>query len=261
MDITLLMTIALLHSVALVSPGPDFAIIVKIATQQARTVALSAAAGISVAILVHSILSLTGVSLLIKSSPLAYIVVQLVGASYLGWMGFGALKSTMSNYISKRQPSSAATELCGADSSSAPLSSQAHSSQAQSSQAHLSQAHSSERIPTNTGKGSASVAYSMNAQQGFIKGLYTNLLNPKALVFFLTLFSALITPEVNGATKIAAAILLLGLSLIWFGFLAIVLSKPGVQQYLQKATALIDCVIGCLFISVAIAIVYGLIVS
>ena len=256
MDITLLMTIALLHSVALVSPGPDFAIIVKIATQQARTVALSAAAGISVAILVHSILSLTGVSLLIKSSPLAYIVVQLVGASYLGWMGFGALKSTMSNYISKRQPSLAATELCGADSSSAPL-----SSQAQSSQAHLSQAHSSERIPTNTGKGSTSVAYSMNAQQGFIKGLYTNLLNPKALVFFLTLFSALITPEVNGATKIAAAILLLGLSLIWFGFLAIVLSKPGVQQYLQKATALIDSVIGCLFISVAIAIVYGLVVS
>ncbi len=86
MDLSLLLTLAVIHAVALISPGPDFAIMVKIATQQSRSTAIAAAVGISVAILAHTILSLTGVSLLIKSSHTLYLLVQIVGATYLAWM-------------------------------------------------------------------------------------------------------------------------------------------------------------------------------
>lgn len=95
MDLSLLFTLALIHCVALVSPGPDFAIMVKIATSQPRNTAIATAVGVSVAILAHTILSLTGVSLVIKSSHTLYLLVQLLGASYLAWMGFGALKATI----------------------------------------------------------------------------------------------------------------------------------------------------------------------
>ena len=62
MDVSLLVTLAVIHCVALVSPGPDFAIMVKIATSQPRNTAIATAAGISVAILAHTILSLTALA-------------------------------------------------------------------------------------------------------------------------------------------------------------------------------------------------------
>lgn len=94
-----------------------------------------------------------------------------------------------------------------------------------------------------------------------MRGLYTNLLNPKALVFFLTLFSALITPSVTPVTKFAAALMLFALSLLWFGFLALMLSKAKVQQKLQRLTPIIDGVIGVIFMSVAVAIVSSLLLA
>ncbi|MGL5360483.1 MAG: LysE family translocator, partial [Shewanella sp.] len=93
MDLPLLFTLALIHTVALISPGPDFALMVKIATQQSRAAALAAALGISAAILIHTLCSLTGVSVVIANSQSLYLLVQAIGASYLAWMGYGALRS------------------------------------------------------------------------------------------------------------------------------------------------------------------------
>jgi len=175
MDLSLLLTLAVIHSVALISPGPDFAIMVKIATQQSRSTAIAAAVGISIAILAHTILSLTGVSLLIKSSHTLYLLVQIVGASYLAWMGFGALRAGLA-ILAKRKASASTNAGTNVDALSADV------------------------------EGTASIAGglggAMSRRQGFLTGLYTNLLNPKALVFFLTLFSALITPSVTTSTKI-----------------------------------------------------------
>lgn len=235
MDLSLLLTLAVIHAVALISPGPDFAIMVKIATQQSRSTAVAAAVGISIAILAHTILSLTGVSLLIKSSHTLYLLVQIVGASYLAWMGFGALRAGLA-ILAKRKMS-----------------------------ARVHVGTNDAVISASDVEGVASVAGglggAMSRRQGFLTGLYTNLLNPKALVFFLTLFSALITPSVTTSTKIASAILLLSLSLAWFGFLAVMLSKAQVQLKLQRLTPVIDAVIGVIFMSVALAIYSNLLLT
>ncbi|MCB2382470.1 LysE family transporter [Shewanella sp. SR1] len=234
MDLSLLLTLAVIHSVALISPGPDFAIMVKIATQQSRSTAIAAAVGISIAILAHTILSLTGVSLLIKSSHTLYLLVQIVGASYLAWMGFGALRAGLA-ILAKRKASASTNAGTNVDALSADV------------------------------EGTASIAGglggAMSQKQGFLTGLYTNLLNPKALVFFLTLFSALITPSVTTSTKIASAVLLLSLSLAWFGFWAVMLSKAQVQLKLQRLTPIIDAIIGVIFMSVALAIYANLLLT
>lgn len=226
MDLSLLLTLALIHAVALVSPGPDFAIMVKIATQQSRSAAVAAAVGISVAIVAHTILSLTGVSLVIKSSHTLYLLVQIIGACYLAWMGWGALRAAFA-VLATPKGSQGVNDSGMAGSAVTP-------------------------VPLGT---------TMSPKQGFLTGFYTNLLNPKALVFFLTLFSALITPSVTVSTKVAAAMLLLLLSLLWFGFLALMLSKVQVQRKLQRLTPVIDTVIGVIFIAVAFAIVSNLLFS
>ncbi|MCP3128395.1 LysE family translocator [Shewanella sp. KJ2020] len=235
MDLSLLLTLAVIHTVALISPGPDFAIMVKIATQQPRSTAIAAAVGISVAILAHTILSLTGVSLLIKSSHTLYLLVQIVGATYLAWMGFGALRAGLA-ILAKHKVSvkpHVGTNINAIETTEA-----------------------EGVIPVAGG-----LAGTMSRRQGFLTGLYTNLLNPKALVFFLTLFSALITPSVTISTKIAAAILLLSLSLAWFGFVAVMLSKAQVQLKLQRLTPIIDATIGVIFMSVALAIYSNLLLT
>ncbi len=211
MDLTLLASLAIIHSVALASPGPDFALVVKMASQERRVTAVASAVGISIAILLHTLLSLTGVSLLIKSSNTLFIIVQLAGASYLGWMGINAIISTLQNFKAR----------------------------------HVE-------------KETTKIFNQLTPTQGFMQGLYTNLLNPKAMVFFITLFSAMITPEVNLATKISAAVILLVLSLFWFVFIALVLSKPSIQQTIRKATPVINLLTGLLFVSVAFIIVSGL---
>lgn len=213
MELQLLISLAIIHSVALASPGPDFALVVKMASQESRATAIASAVGISVAILLHSLLSVTGVSLLIKSSDLLFVAVQLIGASYLGWMGIGAIRGTISQWRNKA------------------------SSQDLNNASHLG----------------------LSIKQGFLQGLYTNLLNPKAMVFFITLFSAMITPDINVITKASAVFIMLILSLIWFIFIALVLSKPLIQLKVKRASPVINLVTGILFISVAVIIVSGVI--
>ncbi|GAB1073237.1 MAG: hypothetical protein SAqTSA_33400 [Shewanella algae] len=85
-DLHLLLTLGTIHLLALASPGPDFALILKIASREQRSTALAAAVGISLAILVHTVLSLTGVSLAIQSSHTLFVLVQLFGAFiWAGW--------------------------------------------------------------------------------------------------------------------------------------------------------------------------------
>lgn len=219
MELQLLLSLAIIHAVALASPGPDFALVVKMASQENRATAVASAVGISVAILLHCLLSLTGVSLIIKSSEWLFISVQLLGASYLGWMGMGAVHSGVTHFRS----------VWG------------------------SNIGQKQRIKPSLN----SIPQGLSVQQGFLQGLYTNLLNPKAMVFFITLFSAMITPEINLLTKISAVLIMLVLSLLWFIVIALVLSKPAIQQRVKQASPLINLMTGLLFISVAFVIVYG----
>jgi len=209
MDTQLLISLAIIHSVALLSPGPDFALVVKLASQQTRVTAIAGAAGISIAILAHCLMGLTGISLLIQNSSTAFLITQLVGASYLGWIGYSAIKSALAS-----------------------------------------------RGQTATvGDGYSAVKHSTS--KGFRMGLWTNLLNPKALVFFITLFSTLLTPDTALMTKVSAAFVLFFLSLIWFVFIAVVLSKPAIKQRFQRMSGLIDLISGLVFVGVALVIVAG----
>ncbi|WP_298772060.1 LysE family translocator [uncultured Shewanella sp.] len=209
MDLELLTTLAIIHSLALMSPGPDFALTVKIATQQTRPVALATSFGISAGIFILTSLSLTGVSLVIHSSLVLFTLVQLIGAAYLGWIGSHALKAAFSSFSAQR-----ATKK-------------------------------------NTISGQI-----ISPLQGFQQGLLTNLLNPKALIFFITIFSTLITPTVSLNTQLASVILLFVLSLLWFSLLSLFLSKAHIQTKLQRMTPLINLLTGMIFIAIALGIIF-----
>lgn len=70
-----------------VSPGPDTMLILRHTLIGGRASGLAAVFGVQVGIAVHTLLAVAGVSLLIRSSPLAFKTLAFVGALYLGWLG------------------------------------------------------------------------------------------------------------------------------------------------------------------------------
>ncbi|MFT4654572.1 MAG: threonine/homoserine/homoserine lactone efflux protein [Kangiellaceae bacterium] len=92
-DLTVLAAIALMHFVAVVSPGPDFAIVLKQSLQKGLRPALWTSFGIGAGILLHVVYSILGVSLVISTTPWLYQSLLYVAAAYFIWIGISALRS------------------------------------------------------------------------------------------------------------------------------------------------------------------------
>lgn len=87
-----------------------------------------------------------------------------------------------------------------------------------------------------------------NKRNAFIMGLLTNLSNPKAIVFFASVFALALTPETSAATKLATVVLCGITTVLWFGFVALALSTPRLRARYQKGSKVIDRVCGSLLI-------------
>ncbi|WP_353669101.1 LysE family translocator [Marinomonas sp. THO17] len=199
-EISVLFTLALVHFVALISPGPDFALVVQNASRYGRQTGFYIALGLSLGILIHAVLSITGISLLVHQQPILFRLLQCLGAGYLLYLGVGALISCYRHW-----------------------------------QHQTSLTHSQDK------------ALLSQKQQAFSKGLLTNLFNPKALVFFISLMSSLIPASMSWAGKGSALLIIWGLSLAWFSALAWLLTKASSQALLARLSRYIDLVCGVLF--------------
>jgi threonine/homoserine/homoserine lactone efflux protein len=76
---------------AAVSPGPDFAVVVRRSVVAGRLHGMVAAAGVAAGVFVWSVAAAVGVAALLAASAVAFTVVKLVGAAYLLWLGVSAL--------------------------------------------------------------------------------------------------------------------------------------------------------------------------
>ncbi|MEG3692585.1 LysE family translocator [Vibrio coralliirubri] len=210
-EVTILITLASIHFIALMSPGPDFALVVQNATRHGRQTGLYIALGLSCGILLHSLLSLTGISYLVHQQPTLFAIIQLAGGSYLLYLGYGALKATW----------------------------------------QIIQNHDDDDYTVN-----AKDLILTNKRQAFSKGFATNILNPKALVFFISLMSSLVPADMSLSGKGFALIILFGLSLFWFSLLAWMLSTKALQKKLSEATVYIDGLCGVVFSLIGASILW-----
>ena len=210
-EVTILVTLASIHFIALMSPGPDLALVVQNATRHGRQTGLYIALGLSCGILLHSLLSLTGISYLVHQHPTLFATIQLAGGSYLLYLGIGALKATW----------------------------------------QLTSHHEEETDTVNSKD-----LILTNKRQAFSKGVATNILNPKALVFFISLMSSLVPADMSLSGKGFALLILFGLSLFWFSLLAWMLSTKALQKKLSEATVYIDGLCGAVFSLIGVSILW-----
>ena len=90
--------IALVHFLAVASPGPDFAIVLKQSVRYGRQSALYTSLGIGTGILVHVAYSLVGIGILIASDERLFTVLKYIAAAYfcyIAWHGLRAKKPVL----------------------------------------------------------------------------------------------------------------------------------------------------------------------
>lgn len=81
-----LIFLALLAGV--VSPGPSFVQVARIAVSRSRADGLAAAVGMGLGALVFAMLALAGLQALLAALPGVYMALKIVGGLYLMWMAF-----------------------------------------------------------------------------------------------------------------------------------------------------------------------------
>lgn len=79
--------------IAMVSPGPDFLVVLKNSLGLGRKHGIVTAIGIGAGLLIHVTYCIFGIAVVISQSVMLFNIIKYAGALYLLWLGFKALKS------------------------------------------------------------------------------------------------------------------------------------------------------------------------
>lgn len=197
---SLFATVALAHALAVMSPGPDLAVVTRQTLAHGRRAGVLTALGIAAGISFHVAYGMFGLGWAIERFPALLSVLQLIGAGLLLWIGWGAIRAR-------------------------PLADPADA-------------------PANDAARAATGDFSI--------GLFTNLLNVKAMLFFVALCSAVITGDTSTALKLGLGGWMIVTTGLWFSFVAWTLGHPAVRRRLLGVAHWIDRVMGALLIVLGI---------
>jgi len=84
-----------LYAAAVISPGPNFAFISRLAIAAPRPVSFAACLGIAIAATFYAMLTMSGLALIIEKIAWLATSVQIAGGSYLIYLGVSAWLSTV----------------------------------------------------------------------------------------------------------------------------------------------------------------------
>lgn len=197
--------VAIAHLLAVASPGPDFAIVLKQSLTHGRRTAIWTSIGVGTAILLHITYSLLGIGLLLRSSELWFNVVKYAGAAYLAWIGIQSLRT---------KPRAGSAEIeAGAPSD-------------------LARATPSTRA-------------------AFATGFFTNALNPKATLFFISLFVTVVSPHTPKLIQAGYGLWMTVATAGWFCLVSVVFTHAEVRGKFLRHGHWIDRALGVVFIGLA----------
>lgn len=186
-------TVVVAHFIALVSPGPDFLLVVRSAVRNTKSRALGVAFGISAANGVYITLCIVGVGAVLATSYVIMMALKIAGGLFLLYVAFLAIRSKRSDYAFISEENAQARPLEG-----------------------------------NT--------FGKEFLTGFISGIS----NPKNILFYLSLFSVVLTSEVSIWFRIALGIWMTVLVFLWDAFIIFVLSQDRVRRVFSKIAFYVD---------------------
>lgn len=95
------LTVIVITTLAVISPGPDFAMVCRNSVLISRRAGVMTALGIGGGVLLHVAYTLGGIGLLLHQSPALFHTLRLAGAAWLVWLGFGMLRSPPARWLNR----------------------------------------------------------------------------------------------------------------------------------------------------------------
>ena len=199
-------TVALAHALAVASPGPDFAMVVRQSLAFGRGAGVWTAAGIGSGILFHVAYGLFGLNWLTQRYPQSLLVLGVAGALFLLWMGSQAVRAQPLPDVAEELPAAQPGDFA----------------------------------------------------KFFGIGVLTNVLNPKAVLFFVALFTAVVTGPVSTALKVTLGVWIPLATFGWFAFVATMLGNETTRRKLRHVAHWIDRAMGAVLLVLGAGMLVGL---
>ena len=186
------LTVFTVGMLAIVTPGPDFALTIRSSLVHSRKAGIYTAIGVGVGNTIHATYCLVGIGAVISQSILLFNLLKWIGAGYLIYLGVKSL-----------------------------------SAKAVATSSRLDRP-----------------AKDISSWRAFRIGLFGNLLNPKATLFFLALFTQIVQRETPVTMQALYGLTVAVLSLIWFSLVATVISKRSLKARILSVSHWIERVTG-----------------
>lgn len=203
---SLFLTIAVVHLVALLIPGADFFFVSQTAVSRSRRQALHGVAGITLGVMVWSALTLLGLQLVLQRMAWLQQAIAIAGGLYLLWMGMKMLRGAIMKPVAAAAP---AVVLAGSDWAT------------------------------------------------LRAGLFTNLANPKVVVYFGSVFSAFLGDRVDAATRWGLWTLIVVETFAWFALVAAFFALPVMRRGYLRLTRWIDGLAGTVFVLFGLHLIFA----
>ncbi|AHG21136.1 lysine transporter LysE [Chania multitudinisentens RB-25] len=194
--------VAGIATLGMLSPGPDFFLVMKNAVRYPRLAAMMTAVGVICGVATHMSYCVAGLAVVITTTPWLFNMLKYAGAIYLIWIGIHALLSK--------------------------------------------------------GGGKMNVSHQprqqVSLQSAFVQGYLCNLLNPKATLFFLAVFTQVLQIHSGIGEKLWYAGIIFGLSAIWWPVLVLLIQSAPVRHGLEKMQKMVDRLLGGMLIALGIKV-------
>ena len=172
--------LATAHFLALLSPGPDFFLIVQASLRLPRRYGLAICIGIALANGVYLLLAVIGFEM-VREMTLVFSAMKYLGAAYLLFLGFMLLRAP--------------------------------------------------NQPIGTQQSRSFVSAESVIRQ-FLIGFMSAILNPKNMIFYLSLFTALVSAETGFLTRCLYALWMMSVVFVWDCLVVLTIGRKRVKRWL-----------------------------
>ena len=203
------MLITSVHLLAAASPGPDFVLVSQQTLAKGRRTGLICSLGITLGLAVHIIYSVLGLATLIAHSQPLLTAIKWLGGSYLIYLGWQGIQAKA------KKP------------------------------ADLTVAINSDVIDSDTDISIKKASIDTSSTASILRrGFFCNVFNPKAPVYFVAIFTLVLSPDIPLWQLAIYGVWMMVLQMAWFSTVVMLLSIPAIHRRFQRFEHWIDRVLG-----------------
>lgn len=200
--LTIVGTVALVHLLGLIGPGPDLILAIRNSLRYSRKTGIMTAVGFGLGMVVHLLYCVLGLAFVISKSILLFNVIKICGGLYLIYIGIVSLRTKSS------------------------------------------------KIELSEKRGGADISSFAAIRMGFL----TNVLNPKVTLFFLSLFTFVLSADTpNSVVGVAGALMIIN-TILWFSIVAIVMTHRHTQAVFSRSQDAINKFFGVVLVGLGVKV-------